>query len=812
MQVSQSADHITHAVIGSQESVEMGVSDSAALMHILSSTLYTYPKLAMVQEVICNGWDAHIMVKKTNVPLNIEIRNNQFVVRDFGPGIPHEKIGQIYGVYGNSTKRDDSRQTGGFGLGSKAPFAYTDNFEVTSIHEGVKTVYRVSKSSMEVGGKPSINKIVSVPSIEPSGITVRVSIKENDIAEIQSMIKSTLILGEMLAKVNDEEPLETLPLLDSPSGFIITSAMGTKLTRINLRYGNVVYPIPVHPSYEQEWTAMSRAIGNLWVNAKIIFMAPPDSVSIAPSREALILTDNTLATIKELLGLFEEKDLDKASVTVNQLARKTFNEELKNKSPKEYFEVFLTGNSRFDVSISPTYVDDKNFFSFRKAFLGSKLAKSEWTIPQAKRIIRYIEEFSKKEPQLRKFAKDILKTVRVLKGETRAYEHIHGAGLLKTPVNKHVMAPVVIGIKNDENMKANKLSVLVRNPRYSATPMAWPKFEIVTVGALLSFLKTRVMIVKNKQTISETFYAGCPTDMHGAWLIYQVGRKEEEAAYALDFFTKLGFEVVVKIPEPVKEEAVLVDGVPVVKEVKPQVKSPKRIGYLSLASSMVPRTKEFLLNTARENTPAGGGIHDPVAWVVLKNKSEGAKTFARLNEEECLAINELFGGQIAVVTTPQANKLLKDGVPQLSNFIDNYVDQKLTESKDFPRYIAFGYQGIEARHYDRATKIVCAAALHEHVMKELNLRFHVSPETAMLLTFYNANSHRRETKERFPQAHAKAQKIKPNPQFGKLVKKVEKSPYVAFLDMVHLSSRLNSAVPGSTESDIAVELSLKLLK
>lgn len=47
MQVSQTADHITHAVIGQQEVVSMGMSDSAALMHILSATLYTFPDPAM---------------------------------------------------------------------------------------------------------------------------------------------------------------------------------------------------------------------------------------------------------------------------------------------------------------------------------------------------------------------------------------------------------------------------------------------------------------------------------------------------------------------------------------------------------------------------------------------------------------------------------------------------------------------------------------------------------------------------------------------------------------------------------------------
>jgi hypothetical protein len=137
MQVSQMSDAVTHAVLGKQSSVEMGVSDSAALMHIFSTTLYTYPKLATVREIICNGWDGHITAGCTDIPLQITITDEHIVIRDFGPGIPHEKIGPIYGVFGNSTKREDGTVTGGFGLGSKAPFSYTDNFEVVSYYGGI---------------------------------------------------------------------------------------------------------------------------------------------------------------------------------------------------------------------------------------------------------------------------------------------------------------------------------------------------------------------------------------------------------------------------------------------------------------------------------------------------------------------------------------------------------------------------------------------------------------------------------------------------------------------------------------------------
>lgn len=262
MQVATLSDAITHAVIGKQESVEMGVSDSAALMHIFSTTLYTYPRLATVREIICNGWDGHISTNKTDTPLQITLKDGQLSIRDFGPGIPHDKIGPIYGVFGNSTKREDSTVTGGFGLGSKAPLAYVDNFEVISHNNGVKTVYRVSKSSMEKGGKPTIDTIVSMPTTE-TGIQVKLGIQHQHTDLFLHLINEVLILGEIKASVNGMDPVEGLPLENSPTGYLINSFTGTLTSRINVRYGNVVYPLPKHEGYLIEWQRVMEGMGNL---------------------------------------------------------------------------------------------------------------------------------------------------------------------------------------------------------------------------------------------------------------------------------------------------------------------------------------------------------------------------------------------------------------------------------------------------------------------------------------------------------------------------------------------------------------------
>src|SRR5690606_14046504 len=173
MLVAHQDDRITHAVIGGKKAINFGISDDPAFFQILSSALYKDPMLAMVRETICNAWDAHIENECTDRPIQITLDDDYLIIKDFGKGIPDNLIGPIYAIYGASTKKNDGRQTGGFGLGCKSPFAYTDHFEVTSCHGGMKTIYNISKSSAGVQGKPTIIPIASFPSNE-TGIQVKI--------------------------------------------------------------------------------------------------------------------------------------------------------------------------------------------------------------------------------------------------------------------------------------------------------------------------------------------------------------------------------------------------------------------------------------------------------------------------------------------------------------------------------------------------------------------------------------------------------------------------------------------------------------
>ena len=121
------------------------IATSAKAFKILSSNLYSNKIRAIIREISCNAADAHKMIGNEQ-PFQVSLPsrlNEQFVVRDFGPGLSHDDVMELYTTYFASTKSDSNDYTGALGLGSKSPFAYCDTFGVTSWHQGVARTYSV---------------------------------------------------------------------------------------------------------------------------------------------------------------------------------------------------------------------------------------------------------------------------------------------------------------------------------------------------------------------------------------------------------------------------------------------------------------------------------------------------------------------------------------------------------------------------------------------------------------------------------------------------------------------------------------------
>lgn len=306
MLVTQTQDHVSHVVIGGGSTIDFGVSNSAEFFNILSSTLYKDQALAVVREVLCNAWDAHIHSGKQDTPIEITIKENTMKVKDFGTGIHHDDIGPIYGTYGNSTKKNDGTQTGGFGLGCKAPFAYTDRFEVISCHDGVRTIYAMTKSSAQVGGKPGITTIAQLPTTD-SGLSVTINLKPSDQTKFLALCRTIVSNGGMNATINGEVIEKNYyDQHPGPKSHWWVGRMNSP-HRFQVRYGNVIYPIDVHHSDMR--TIVDEAEKSVTKQLRldhfnIMFQAEPNSISVTPSRESLSMQEHTVKTLKGLFRKF----------------------------------------------------------------------------------------------------------------------------------------------------------------------------------------------------------------------------------------------------------------------------------------------------------------------------------------------------------------------------------------------------------------------------------------------------------------------------------------------------------------------------
>lgn len=108
----------------------------------------------------------------------------------------------LYSTYFRSTKEQSNDYIGAFGLGSKTPFAYTDNFIVINRFNGVQRVYNILTNSES---KPQINLMMSSVTDEPNGLEVKLAVSPHDYTEFKTAIRDQLMYFDPLPIVCNEE-------------------------------------------------------------------------------------------------------------------------------------------------------------------------------------------------------------------------------------------------------------------------------------------------------------------------------------------------------------------------------------------------------------------------------------------------------------------------------------------------------------------------------------------------------------------------------------------------------------------------------
>lgn len=272
------------------------IKKSPMAFKILSSSLYSDKIESVLRELGCNAADAHKMNGKGHVPFDVKLPSAidpEFFIQDFGPGLSKDAVYDLYTTYFASSKTDDDNQTGGFGLGSKSPFAYTDNFSITSCHDGVQ---RSFTAFIGEGGEPTVMEVDCRPVSTgwPTGVRVSMAVKPEDFSEFKR--KAAIIFGWFDTVPNGVGKIEQK---GEWFGQVFVPNVLTSAKSLAVLMGNVVYPVQ-----ESELGVLSveqRAALEVLMHLGTVIKVPVGSLMPTASRESLDYTPEVRLNLGKLI-------------------------------------------------------------------------------------------------------------------------------------------------------------------------------------------------------------------------------------------------------------------------------------------------------------------------------------------------------------------------------------------------------------------------------------------------------------------------------------------------------------------------------
>lgn len=335
------------------KSKAFSITASPKVFKILSSDLYTNKIRAVVRELITNMIDAHALNGNPEkfiiqVPGRLDPR---FVCRDFGPGMSDFDIQGddnspgLYNSYFSSSKAESNDFIGGFGLGSKSPFSYTDTFSITSYHKGEIRGYVAYMDGDGPQIKPTFVKEMGPD--DKTGIEIVVPVEEKDFRNFAYEVSYIMRPFKDLAIINGlDREIDYFPDFDDYYG-VNPERYWPDRGGLYAIYGGIVYPIE-GVIRERNWLSIRNEVNYI--------KFPMGSLDIAPSREALSLDDRTRKNIIE---------------RVKELSEKAFNEDVKrfkeSTSPRHtYRELMKMGYSARDYMISNSVKFTTKNLSYKK--------------------------------------------------------------------------------------------------------------------------------------------------------------------------------------------------------------------------------------------------------------------------------------------------------------------------------------------------------------------------------------------------------------------------------------------------------------
>lgn len=278
-----------------QDEAQFKMRTSQKAFQILSS-LYSDKPLAIVRELGCNAMDSHIASGQPNRPFHIHVPNALepwLTIQDFGTGISHENIYEIYSTYFASTKTNTNTQVGMLGLGSKSPFCYTDNFTITSNHIGVKRIYNAYFNAQ---GMPTIALASQEQTNDENGVSIQIPIKTKDIGDFAHAIYKAFRFFKTKPNISGGDVNWNLNKPDFEGTF--WQSYHDQHNQCVAIMGGVAYPIDIY-KLDNDHYDIARKAG-------LVMQFNIGELDVTPSREALMYHDWVIAALNEKITLVKK--------------------------------------------------------------------------------------------------------------------------------------------------------------------------------------------------------------------------------------------------------------------------------------------------------------------------------------------------------------------------------------------------------------------------------------------------------------------------------------------------------------------------
>lgn len=339
-----------------------GIQASSKAFQILSSSLYSRKEEAIVRELCTNASDAHVAAGIPEKPIKVVVPTAfepRFIVKDWGKGIDPEEFQKIYTTYFYSTKTETNTQTGCFGLGSKSPFAYTDQFSVENCYNGKKYVYQCFKNEL---GEPAV-ALLGTSDTTDTGIKVSFHVKPHEVYLFEAACMRVLQWFDVAPEIN----IDVTNLAKSEEIFRIPEVSNWQIG-FRIRMGQVIYPVSNDMLNPKRFSTLRYVVN-----------APIGSVDITPSRESLEMTNKTKEFIESCYLKIEEsikkeiEDILNSDLTKFEKYRKINENESDygNLRPAEFVKEF----TRVDADKTVGYT------RYEKSSWRKSLTSSKWDAP-----------------------------------------------------------------------------------------------------------------------------------------------------------------------------------------------------------------------------------------------------------------------------------------------------------------------------------------------------------------------------------------------------------------------------------------------